>query len=631
MKKMIQHFVLFVLRGIAKGIGHILFDVHISGKENIPASGGALVVANHVSYLDFLLILITLPRHASFVMNADVFHKPVLRFLFESVRCIPISPRGGKNNFEDFNNEVTQRIRNGEIVVIFAEGTVTRTGQLLEFKKGVEHIARLIEQPIIPIQLFNASGSPFTFKAGVAKMQKIRWNNLRRPVFARVGTPLKTAVTAFELRQKIKELEVENLQTFLNDSMDLPSMLQNALEKNTMGGWAFGDVQMNYTQLKNKLRSYDQTLGPVLSDARCVALLAPKSVETMSIMVWLILRRITIVPLPDVFNNEEQLFAINKSKAEWLITTRDLNYTRISPTADQIIYIEDLNAAEQKGQPVPAIYSKARGWQQSVLNFFRTAQPKNELAFVLFHKEALHASSCTALSYQNVLAAIQGIRQVYFFEKASVQLSDIPHSHAHGLVMELLLPLLHDVSLHVANTRSTAEEFIANLTALKPSLVIATPTQLDQLARLAIHQNLPYITHVFTAGLHPNHDAVASLRQRGIEVFVCAGLNETSSVFAINLNDYQGLDIVGKGMHQENQNENSIGKALPGVAIRISNPSSQECAPDEIGMLWIKGPGIAHMHHTSSECVSHLENGWLNTGIMASMDRQGFINIHTHH
>lgn len=628
---MIQHLVLSVLRAIAKGIGRLLFDLRIIGQEYVPSEGGALVVANHVSYLDFLLILIALPRHVSFVMNADVYHKPLLRFFFETARCIPISPRGGKNNFDDFNTEVTRRIQHGEIVVIFAEGTVTRTGQLLEFKKGVEHIARLIQQPIIPIQLFNASGSPFTFKAGVRRMQKIRWNNLRRPVIARIGEPMQPGVSAFELRQKIKELEVENLQTFLDHALDLPTMIQNALQKKATSGWTIGQDHITYSELNKKLRGLDQSLGPVLEDTRCVAMLTPKSIDSMALIIWLLLRRITVVPLPEVLTNEEHLFAINKSKADWLITTRDINYTRIAPTADQMIYIEDLASAQSHGQPVPVICRKARYWKQSLLNFFRHPQPKNELAFVLFYKQAPNACTCTALSYQNVSAAIQGIRQVYYFDQSAVHLSDLPHSHAHGIVMELLLPLLHDVHLHVAHTRGTAENFIDQLTSLQPSLVIATPSQLDQLAHLAVHQNLPCLTHVFTAGLHPDHDAVSTLRRRGIEVFVCAGLNETSSVFAINLNDYKGLDIVGKGMHQENQKENSIGKALPGVAIRISNNQKQPCAPDEKGTLWIKGPGIAHMHHTASDCMAQLDHGWLNTGILASMDRQGFIYVHSHH
>ncbi len=629
MKKTLQRFVLLLLRGLAITIGHILFDVRIAGKDNIPSKGGALIVANHVSYLDFLLILIALPRHASFVMNADVYPKPLLRFFFDTARCIPIAPRGGKNNFEDFNAVVSQRIIHGEIVVIFAEGTVTRTGQLLEFKKGIEHIARLIQQPVIPIQLYNASGSPFTFKAGIRTMQKIRWNNLRRSVFTRIGKPISPPILAFELRQKIKELEVENLEAYLDHTAELPETLHAAIHKQNNCGWNIQGRQISYIDLRNKLRALDQSLSDVFSDAHCVAILAPKSIDSMAIMLWLMLRRITIVPLPESLNNEEQLFAINKSKADWLIATRDLNYTRVAPTADQLIYIEDICSAQIKGTPVPVVCRNAKRFQQSVLNLFRAPKTKNELAFVLFQKQKLHSPSCTGLSYRNLSAVIQGLRQVYFFEKSTVQLSDLPQCHAHGIVMELLLPLLHDMALHVATTDGPAHNFIEQLKQLQPSLAIATPTQLAHLADLAAHQNLPYLTHVFTAAVLPNDPSVTALRDRGIEVFVCAGSNETSSVFAINLNDYIGKDIVGKGMHQENQNANSIGKALPGVAIRIANENGGECPVDAVGLLWIKGPSVAHMLHTDSDCTRRLHDGWLNTELAASIDKQGFISIHS--
>jgi acyl-coenzyme A synthetase/AMP-(fatty) acid ligase len=202
--------------------------------------------------------------------------------------------------------------------------------------------------------------------------------------------------------------------------------------------------------------------------------------------------------------------------------------------------------------------------------------------------------------------------------------------------MELLLPLLPGMNLHIAQTPLSESTFVSQLEHCKPDLVIATPLQLHQLASLASRQNLPYLTHVFTANVDANDPAISLLLNRQIEVFACAGLNQTSSVFAINLDDFIGSDIVGKPMQQENQKAMSIGKAMPGVTVKIADPNGTELEPESWGSLWIKGACVALMHRIQSDCQVQLFDGWLQTNWTARMDAQGFIfvahphsNLHT--
>ena len=631
MKKTLQHLILLILRAAVKLIGRWMFKIHKSGMEHVPASGGALVVANHVSYIDFILLICSLPRHASFVMNADVFQKPILRFLFESVRCVPISSRGGKNDLESFNRIVSERINGGELVVIFAEGTVTRTGQLLEFKKGVEHIAKRIQAPIIPVHFFNVLGSPYSFKPGKSKTIGLGLRTIRRPILVRIGAPIAAPVSAFIMRQRIKDLETENLQAYLENGLELPEIIVNAMHKSHTSGWHINGSDCTYSALPSRLRALDHSMGGALKNASCVAILAPKSIDTLTIMCWLMIRRITFVPLPEDLTNEEQLFALNKSKAEWLITTRDLAFTKHAPIADQLIFIEDLCQAQLQGEPVKTILRRAKSLQKPMLRIFRGQADRNELACVLFQKNRSHELDCTALSHQNLLAVITGLRQVYHFRVNSVQLSDIPHSHAHGIVMEVLLPLLHGMNLHIAQTPLSEEHFLNQLEDCQPDLVIATPQQLRQLASIANRHNLPHLTHVFTANVNADDPAIDALRSRQIEVFACAGLNQTSSVFAINLNDFIGPDIVGKPMQQENQKAMSIGKAMPGVTVKITDPNGTELEPESWGALWIKGACVALTHRVQSDCQMPLLDGWLRTNWTARMDAQGFIFVaHPH-
>ena len=108
---------------------------------------------------------------------------------------------------------------------------------------------------------------------------------------------------------------------------------------------------------------------------------------------------------------------------------------------------------------------------------------------------------------------------------------------------------------------------------------------------------------------------------------VCAGMNETSSVFAVNLHNYRGKDIAGKWMEQENRNEDSIGKPLPGVALRICDAGGKEMLVGEEGTIWISGSAIAPTLNDEIQCHAKLVDGWFNTGLSGSLDQKGFIRI----
>jgi acyl-CoA synthetase (AMP-forming)/AMP-acid ligase II len=234
---------------------------------------------------------------------------------------------------------------------------------------------------------------------------------------------------------------------------------------------------------------------------------------------------------------------------------------------------------------------------------------------------------CVSLMHRNLLAVIHGLRQVYYFEKGSHWMSNLPLHHSFGFVLELLMPVLHDISLRVVKQQVSEEEFMEELERFKPAVVIATPTQLELIAGLSQKRNIPFLTHVFTAGLHPENQQVETLTQRGIDVMVCAGMNETSSVFAVNLHNYRGKDIAGKWMEQENRNEDSIGKPLPGVALRICNASGAELPVGSEGVICIKGSAVAPTSSDEIECNPVLVDGWFNSGLTGSLDHKGFVRI----
>lgn len=615
------------LRGFVRFIGRIIYRLQVTGELNIPSKGGGLLVANHASYMDFVLVLCSVPRPVRFVMNADIFKKPGLKWILQGLNCIPISPRGGKNNFEDFNAAVTEQIQAGHLVVIFAEGTVTRTGQLLEFKKGVEHISGLITAPIIPMHFQNVHGAPFTYRAGKRKMEKASFKNFRKEILVCIGEPIEGKITAYSLRQKIKELEVANFDLNLSKTKTIDLLLKDSIHHATKGGWINSKENLEFKHLEKRLHQLDHVMLPMLSADKTVALILPKTIQGLLIQLWLIMHKKVVVNINADFNNEEQLYVLNKANIRTLITTRDLSVIHIASVSERTVYVEDIYAAVVSGEKVNIVFKKINQIGRSVKSMFQSTTRLNEIVTVVFERQKGDELKCVALTHRNLLSVLLGLRQIYYFEKGSRIMSNLPLCESYGMVLELLLPVLNDLQLVLVHEEISATEFIEKLLETKPSIVIATPRQLEFIAELSQVKNIPFLTHIFTAALKPDNESIRLLGERGIQVMVCAGMNETSSVFAINLHNYKGIDIAGKTLEQENMDSSSIGKALPGTAVKVCDDLLVELENDVAGTLWVKGGSVAPSIDEGFSCQLKLSDGWLNTGIKGSINHKGFISI----
>ncbi len=625
---MIFSFFGWMLSGLIRLFGRTIYRLKIRGYQNVPSTGGALLVANHASYMDFVLVVCSIPRQVRFVMNADIFRKPGLKWILQGLQCIPISPRGGKNNFVEFNLLVSEQVNAGNVVVIFAEGTVTRTGQLLEFKKGVEHLSGMITSPIIPIHFHNVQGTPFSYRAGKNRQEKFALRNLRREIQVNIGTPLHGKIQAFALRQRMKEMEVENFNHQLSNHKPIHEILREKLDEQTIGSWNTGESSIQFAGLRRKLLVLDRVLEPLLCDDEKIGLLLPKDADSYVLQLWLIMNRKVVVIVNPEFSNEERFFVINKSGVSTLITTMDLAFSRFSPNAERVIYREHINEAMADGKSANIFYKKMRDARHSVHSMFVTNSKLDDVVTVVFEKKkGSDELTCVALSHRNILSTILGLRQVYFFEKDSRMMSNLPTHHAYGFIIEFLLPLIYELHLEIVQEDITSVQFTQKLMATRPSIVIATPTQLHSIAELSQIKNIPFLTHIFTADLHPDHHNIQLLGNRGIDVFVCAGMNETSSVFAVNLHNYKGKDISGKIFEQENMEDNTIGKPLPGVALKVCDDRFKELTNDEVGSLWIKGACISPPASTDNECHNDLVEGWFNTGLQGSVNHKGFIKL----
>ena len=186
-------------------VTHSVYRIRVEGRDNIPESGGALFVSNHMSLVDALLLLASTDRHIRFLMFKDIYDQPHIKPFAKMIRAIPISSQLRPRDMIHSLREASDAIRNGEIVCIFAEGQITRIGQLLPFRRGMERIMKNVDAPIVPVNLDGVWGSIFSYERG-----RFIWKMPRKipyPVTVSFGAPMPASATAFEVREAVQELQ----------------------------------------------------------------------------------------------------------------------------------------------------------------------------------------------------------------------------------------------------------------------------------------------------------------------------------------------------------------------------------------------------------------------------------------
>jgi 1-acyl-sn-glycerol-3-phosphate acyltransferase len=179
----------FLLRFVAWLLVHTLYQLRKRGTENIPEEGAALLVSNHVSFVDALLISAATRRPVRFIMDRKIHSTPLLGLIFRGMKAVPItSAKDDPAALEQAFEIVARELADGQLVCIFPEGRLTTDGQIGPFRPGLTRILSETPVPVIPIGLSGLWGSMFS------RQTRTVWIRLPRKLFARitisVGTPV---------------------------------------------------------------------------------------------------------------------------------------------------------------------------------------------------------------------------------------------------------------------------------------------------------------------------------------------------------------------------------------------------------------------------------------------------------
>jgi 1-acyl-sn-glycerol-3-phosphate acyltransferase len=172
----------FLFRFACWILANCMYRLRTVGRDNIPMEGAALLVCNHVTFVDWMIISSACKRPARFVMYHGFLKIPLLGWFFRDAKVIPISPaREDEQRMEAAFDRIAAELEAGEIVCIFPEGAITSDGRLQRFRPGVEKIVRRTPVPVIPMALIGMWGSFFSRKDGPAMRHPFRrvWSRIQ--------------------------------------------------------------------------------------------------------------------------------------------------------------------------------------------------------------------------------------------------------------------------------------------------------------------------------------------------------------------------------------------------------------------------------------------------------------------
>jgi acyl-[acyl-carrier-protein]-phospholipid O-acyltransferase/long-chain-fatty-acid--[acyl-carrier-protein] ligase len=184
---------------------HTVYRIKVIGREYVPVRGGAMLVSNHLSLVDGLLVIAANDRPIRFLMRKEIYEKPIIHSFARMLGVIPIPATTRPREVIGALRAASDAVNRGELVCVFAEGQITRTGEMLPFRRGFSRIMDSVDAPIIPVRLEGVWGSIFSYAEG-----KLIWKLPRQiPYHVTIlfGEPMPAHATALEVQRAVHELK----------------------------------------------------------------------------------------------------------------------------------------------------------------------------------------------------------------------------------------------------------------------------------------------------------------------------------------------------------------------------------------------------------------------------------------
>ena len=606
-----------------------LYRLSVIGGERIPRHGGALLVSNHVTFVDAFLLLASTDRPVRFLADASYYNRPLIRPLMRSMGAISISSSSGPKRILQAMRAAGEAIDRGEIVCIFPEGQITRTGMMLPFQRGFERIVKGRDVPIIPIFLDRVWGSIFS-RAGGRFFTKLP-SRLPYPVTISIGEPLPATTALHQVRCSVRELGTEAWIRRVDESLPLHHTFIRRFRRRP---WklAFADTT------RGELSRFKSLVGAIVlaralrahwGTNKNVGILLPSTVAGTLVNVAVAMAGRVAVNLNFTAGKAGMESAARQAGLETIVTSgvfiakAELQL----PEGVEPIFLEEV--AKEIGSG-----SRLLGMLLALLAPIRTVERgcgatspvrPTDLATIIFSSGSTGEPKGVPLTHYNVDANMRACLQVVPINSKDRLIGMLPLFHSFGYMATLWLvasvgipAIYHPNPLDVSAIGELVRKYRA-------TIMFATPTFLQLYTRRITAGQFGSLRLVVAGAEKLRAGVAVAFRDHfGVDPMEGYGVTETSPVIAVNVPDFRAA-----GIYQPGWRNGTVGQAIPGVAVRTVNPETYEVlAPGEEGMIIVRGPNVMAGYLNRDDLTAKaFHEGWYVTGDIGIFDEDGFLRI----
>jgi acyl-[acyl-carrier-protein]-phospholipid O-acyltransferase/long-chain-fatty-acid--[acyl-carrier-protein] ligase len=614
-----------VLRFFGLGLARLVYRVTTIGRERLPQAG-FLLLPNHITWVDAIVLSLACPRPIRFIIDEGVYRNRVLNPFLHAIGCIPITARKAKDGMRD----AIARLQAGEIVCLFPEGELSRSGSLLRLRRGYEIIARQAEAPVVPVYLDQLWGSIFSFQGGRFFTKWPRSFPYRVTVAFGEPLPADDADIA-TLREQLLKLGELCYSRRPNLRGHLARACIRGLKRHPFRT-AFDDGMDGSSLSRSKLLGAATALSRYLrktcQETRLGIVLPPGKGGVVANLAVVLAGKI-----PVNLNFTSPRDSIESAKQQGGLTTiisarQMAKRFEDFPWTPNVIYLDEVLPPMKKN--ILLWWILAIVLPSSMLAGLLTL-PKvgdHAEALLLFTSGSSGKPKGVVLSHRNILGNVSQFAVFLDAQKDELLLASLPFFHSFGCTVTLWYPLIEGVRAVTYPNPLEAKKIAELVEKHSVTVMLATPTFLRAYLRKAEPEQLRSLRLLITgAEKLPDELAQAIEARFGKEVLQGYGLTETSPVVSVNLPELKPTQP-GQSVQPSNR-LGSTGKLMPGIAAEIRDPETDaKLSLHETGMLWVRGASIFEGYLNAPEQNADvLRDGWFKTGDIGRFDEDGFLYI----
>src|SRR5256714_8192125 len=601
------------------------YRVTALGLDNLPG-GGFLLVPNHITWVDALVLQFACPRPIRYVIDQAYYHRPILHPILRALGCIPINIRHSHAAVR----AAAEKIADGEIVCVFPEGQLERTGTLLRLQRGYELIARHANSQVVPVWLDQLWGSIFSFQGGrfFTKFPK----RIPYPVTIAFGKPLEpNAADVATMREELLKLGEFCFSRRPSLDRHLAEECVRGLKRRPFATAVIDGTdhsKLSRAKLLGAAAAFSRYLRKQFSDER-IAIVLPASKGSMVANLAVMLANKVPVDLNFAMGRAANESCCRRANLRVAISaTPFIERVKDFPWPERVLKLDEL---------MPRIKRQiVFWWIMSLLLPTRLLlrvlgipkQGGHSEAVLLFTSGTTGEPKGVVVSHRNVVGNVSQFRQLLDARQTDAILASLPFFHTFGSTVTLWYPLTEGVRIVTYPNPFATAKCAALIERYQLTFLLATPTFLRLYLRKAEPEQLRSLRLIIVGAEKLPLDLASHFeKQFQKKVFEGYGLTETAPVVSVNLPDPEPRE---PGEHvQPSSRLGSVGRLAPGIAAEIREPETgRKLSLFDPGMLWLRGVNIFEGYlHDQERTAEVLRDDWLKTGDIGRFDEDGFLYI----